>query len=67
MSVELVGTNWRLVGAAANPHSRKFMKPNAIDYKLKAQRFEADGKIDLMNIALDEAFHITREGKKDGN
>ena len=57
-----------LIGAARNPLSRKYKKPSAIDYKMKAQRFEADGKTDLMNIALDEAFHIAQaKGENDAN
>jgi len=68
MKPELIGTNWRAVGAHRNPSSRKFKKPTAIDYKILACRFEAEDKTDLMNIALDEAFHISqKKGRKDGN
>ncbi len=51
MSVALESVNWRAFGAQKNPHSRKFKKPNRIDYLLKAIRFEKEGKSDSAKIA----------------
>jgi hypothetical protein len=51
MSVDLESVDWRLVGAARNPLSRKFKAPNKIDYLIKASRFEQVGKPDSAKIA----------------
>lgn len=60
MSVELVGTDWRLFGASKNPLSRKFKTPNRIDYLIKEVRCKHNGREDLAEIALDAAAHVNQ-------
>lgn len=59
MSVELIGTDWRAIGEA-KANSRKFKKPNSIDYKILARRFELRGKTALAELAWKAAQYANQ-------